>query len=244
MWVLLSETKRKCWRIWLAIPGLVISLSLFQTFNGKLDGAIALAWIVIGLMVLPGFLIIYLAMLLDRQTTRFIPKHVSLVLRYGTLLYLLLVLMNFLAETAVVAFSSISMYEYRLQSLIWTLPAEGLLLAGYFLIFFKKQALFQPDENAIKAIASQQAEKWGKQYIELKEKCLELISKAEIQEAMTLYKNDIQKTGIGDLNTLILLEGQLHENQQKMTLGLISPEDSQRTQNRIMLALIQQLEVA
>lgn len=243
MWVLLSATKKKCWRTWLLFVGLILALSLVQTISGKLDGIMLFAWTLIGAMILPGFISVYISILLDRQSARIIPKEVSLILQWGTRFYLLILLITLMAEGSVVSFSSLSMYEYRMKSLIWIIPIELILVIGYFLIFFKREALFQPNVEAIKKIAAQHAEKWGEKHIALKEECLELISKAEVEEALALYKKEIKETGVGDLNKVILLESQFNENKQKVTLGINSPEESQRTQNRIMMAFIQLLEV-
>lgn len=237
MWELLSNTKRKCWNVWLVFTGITVVISLIQTLSGRLNDIEGFSWIWVGLNLIPGFLLVFISYLKDRRTANMVPTAVHNILWMGSLLYLLLLMATLLLEGLATA-DGWSIYEYRLRSLSWTMPTQGFMVVGYLLIFFRREPIFRPDDTAIEQFAIQQAEKWGKQQEELKRTCSLLISESKIAEVFPKAKELIERKGIGDLNYLIILESQFKKVENDFMLNLIPYDEYQRMRNRISQALL------
>lgn len=237
MWILLSKTKKKCWVTWVLFTAILVGLTLIQTISGKLGTITTLSWCWIGINILPAFIAIFIAVLLDRQTARIIPVSVHRLLWIGSLLYLLLVLFTLLAEQAAIT-GTWSMRDYRMRSFAWLLPFQGILVTGFYLLFFRAKALFSPDEQAITEVAGKEAEHWKQKQNQKREEYFRMIAAGRIGEVFETIMDSVKKSGVGDLDRLVLLKSQFTENRRGSDLNLISYEEYSRNQNRIIMALM------
>ena len=242
MWELLSNTKKLCWRVWLAFTSIITGLTLLQTISGRLGDITLFVWLWAGITLLPGFMMVFVSVLRDRQTSKAVPREAHYVLWLGSLAYLLIVLGTILLE-GIATSRALSIYEYRLQSFAWTVPVEVLLMVGYALVFYKKQPLFRSDEQSIRGLASTQAQKWGKKQQKLKETCFELVAEGKLEKAFSTARKYMEENGSGNLNKALLLENQLSETRQRAEQQLISREESEKVTRRITLAFMNMINM-
>ncbi len=240
MWVLLSKTKKIALTIWSVLLVLITGLTLLQTLTGQLSGMTGFAWMWTGIHLLPGFVVLFLSIMLDRQPARLVPQFAHRTLIGLTTLYLLLVLITLLAEPFATR-GALSMWAYRQQSFGWLVPIQLILLVGYYLLFFKKKPIFQPGESDITLMAKKEAIKWGDIQDQLRKECFELIAQGKLDQALEKLQTSIDQTGIGDPEQVYLLQSQYVENRNNQRMNLVSMEEYQRTQSRIALALMELL---
>lgn len=223
--------------IWVTFSAIIVGLTLLQTITGKLESITAFGWWWVCVNLIPGLLVLFIAVLLDRQTTNSIPGFVHRSLWMGALIYLSLVLITLLAEQAAIS-GSLSIKAYRSYSFGWLIPFQGLLLIGFYLVFFRAKPLFFPDEKTIVTIADKQAKLWREKQNQLREECFRLITAGRVGEVFDKISNSIKKNGAGDLDRLILLKNQFVENRRNIDLNLVSLDEGSRVQSRVIMALM------
>ena len=237
MWILIAESKKRCWRLWAIFSLLLLGLTLVQSISGKLLDMLSFSWLWLMLNLLPGLLMILIAHLKDQQSARVLPAKAHWAIWGSTLLYLLVLLITLLAEQLATS-STVSMKVYRMNALLWLFPFQGVLLLGYILLYYRKKALFRLNQQAIVQAAGIQAKKWSEKENAMRESCFQLIAAGKVDEALTKFKQHVETTGIGDLNQVVLLESQLGQNQKNLRNNLISFDEGDRTRNRIIMALM------
>ncbi|GJM32074.1 MAG: hypothetical protein DHS20C18_10750 [Saprospiraceae bacterium] len=240
MWLLLSKTKKGGLKIWGIFLVLVTGLTFLQTLTGQLAEMNILGWCWTGINLLPGFLILFISVLMDRESSKLITQFAHRMLLGLTTIYLLLLLSTLLAEPFATK-GTLSMQEYRLRSFWWLLPYQLILIGGYYLLFFRKKPIFQPDQSAIIKMAGKEAIKWAEIQDSLRQECFQLIAKGKVETALEKLKENIDETGIGDPEKVILLQNQYNENRNNQRMNLISMDEWQRSQSRISLALMELL---
>lgn len=237
MWTLITDTKKYSFRLWLWFGGFCFVLVLIQSWTGKLNGIMGLAWLWYFACLGPGLALLLIAVLQDRQSTLLISRTAHRVVIGFAFIYLLLALLTLLGEP-LATYGRLSIQAYRQQSFLWLLPLEVALLLAYGLLFWsKRNRLFQ--KMSINDLALQKADHWGSLHEENKQKALQLIAKGHIEEALGLVSEHFRKTGLGDLSAITLLQAQWNRNKEKQQLGLLAEEEAQRYQNRQMVALLE-----
>ncbi len=198
----------------------------------------ALAWSWLLLSTLPGLVILVVATMRDRQSARIIPRFNHRTLVWSTAAYLFLVLLTLLAEGWATR-EARSMVAYRYQSFLWLLPLEGLLLAGYALSLWSKNANFLSRQHEIGEVAGKEAERWAERHNPFREKAFERIEKGDVGTAIDLTVEHIKESDVGDLNEAILLQSRYQEHQKSIRMNIISHEEAGIERNKITLALME-----
>ncbi len=154
---------------------------------------------------------------------------------------MLLALLTLLSEPFATR-GELSMVQYLTQSYWWLLPMEAILLAGYGLVFFRKDSIFKPNEQIILDFAVQKAADWKGQGNSLRQQCFELIAANKLSSVFSIMKKQFEKTDRNDLNAVVLLENQFTEISRQRDLNLVEREEAQISLNRIVMGLMNLVE--
>lgn len=237
MWILIAESKKHCWRLWTIFTLLLLGLTLIQSISGKLIEIMGFSWLWLMLNLIPGLLMILIAHLKDQQSAKVLPAKAHWAIWGSTVLYLLVLLFTLLAEQLATS-SVVSMKVYRLNALYWLLPFQGVLLIAYYFMYYRKKMLFRINKRAVAQAAGIQAKKWSEKENALRESCFQMIADGKVDEALAKFKQNVETTGIGDINQIIALESQLVQNQKNLRNNLISFDEGDRIRNRIIMSLM------
>lgn len=240
-WKLLSETRRACLRAMLIGTALVLLLVFAQTVGGILADVVAQGWGWAILMVLPALLAVWASAMLNRYPAKIVhpTAHQSLVL--GTWAYLLFVLLTLLAEPFATR-ESLSIVEYLGQSLWWLLPTQVLLLVGFWLVFYRKDLFFKPNEKIILDFAAKKAADWQGKGNLLRQQCFELVAANDLPAVFEKMKETLGKAGGSDFQEALLLQGQFTTLSKERSMNLVDPEKAQIELNRIGMAVLNLVE--
>lgn len=240
-WKLLSETRRACLRIVLAGTAAVLLLVFAQTVGGILSGMVVQGWAWVFAVIMPVLLLLWASTMLNRYPAKIVhpAAHQSLV--WGSLTYEAFALFTLLAEPFATR-ESLSIVDYLAESLWWLLPLECLLLVGYWLVFYRKDLFFKPNEKIILDFAGQKAAEWkGKGHL-LREQCFEMMAANDLQGVFAKMKETFEKTSAEDLKETILLQGQYNSLAKEREMNLVDPEKAQIGLNRIGMSMLNLVE--
>jgi hypothetical protein len=238
---LLSETRRACFQVCLSGALMILLLVFVQTISGKLEDATGFAWIwVIGTAILP-LTTVWISVLLNRYPSKLFQPGTHWALVAGTAFYFLLALITLLAEPFATR-GDLSTVQYLGQSIWWLLPIEALLLAGYYLAFWRKDSLFRPNAQLILDFAAQKASAWQQKGNTLRQQCFESIASNDMPGAFNLLKSQFSASSGDDLNAVVLLQNQYNELSRQRDFNLVEPGQAQISLNRITMGLINLVE--
>ncbi len=223
--------------MWGTVALLLLILVFLQSLSGRLYGIQPIAWGWLALAVLPGLSMLFGTTLSERSAYRMVPRFVHRSLLWASALYLVLVLATLLAEPFALQ-HQLSIKQYRLQSLYWLLPFQSLLLAGFYLLFYRRKAFYHPPLSSLQEVAKGEAGRSALAGQERRRHCLELISKGQLEQALEQWREWVGQSGIGDLEQAVSLQSQYHEHQKNHQMNLISYEEWQRGRSRVAAALL------
>ncbi|MBK6996247.1 MAG: hypothetical protein IPH31_15450 [Lewinellaceae bacterium] len=240
-WKLLSETRRACLRAGLAGTAAVLLLVFAQTVGGILSGVVAQAWGWVLLVLLPVLLLLWASAMFNRYPAKIIhpTAHQSLV--WGSWTYQWLILLTLLAEPFATR-EDLSIVGYLAQSLWWLLPMEALLLVGYWLVFYRKDLIFKPNEKIILDFATEKAADSKDKGNLLRQQCFELVAANDLPGVFAKMKETFGKTGGDDLKESILLQGQFTALSKEKEMNMVDPGKAQIELNRIAMAVLNLVE--
>ncbi len=240
-WKLLSETRRACLRVVLIGTAGVLLLVFAQTVGGKLSDAVAQGWGWALLVLLPVLLMLWASAMLNRYPAKIIhpTAHQSLV--WGSLAYQLFVLLTLLAEPFATR-EELSIVGYFAESLWWLLPFQGLLLIGYWLVFYRKDLIFKPNEKIILDFAAKKAADWEGKGNLPRQQCFELVAANDLPGVFEKMKEIFGKSGGSDFQETLLLQGQFTTLTQARALNTADPDKAQIELNRIGMAVLNLVE--
>jgi len=233
MWIPLSRTMLSCLLPWTVGTILVILVVFIQTLTGKLGEAAPTVWCWAAVLLLPGLALLSGGLILNRYAGQHTPPAAHHLLRGLAWLYLLLVLLTLFNMLQ----NDHGLVVYFQNSYWWLAPLNGLLLAGFGLVFWRKEQIFQPDQKVILELAGQRLTEAVRQGDSLRQTLFEAISAGELSRAFsTLQKSKAPDDRIqADIAVLMGEFAQLIRNRD---LNLIAPAEAQRQLNRITVALI------
>ena len=236
-WRLLSETRKQCILAALIGTALAVTLVFVQSVSGLLEGITALGWLWVMMVVLPALVVLWISILRNRYPAKIVHPTAHQTLVWGSWTYFLLALLTLLAEPLATR-GSRSLQQYLTQSLWWTLPLELMLIAGYWLIFYRKDSIFKADEKIILDFAAQKAATWEAKGNLLRQQCFELIASNDMPGAFSKMKAVFEKAGSAELNAIVLLEGQYNSLLRDRDLNVVDRDKSQIELNRIVMGVL------
>jgi len=240
-WKLLSETRKHS--LWAALLGAAAAILLvfIQSVSGLLEGIMAQGWLWVMAAVLPALLVLWASILLNRYPAKIVHPAAHQALVWGSWTYYLLALATLLAEPFATQ-GERSLQQYLSQSLWWILPLEIILIAGYWLVFYRKDLIFKPNEKIILDLAAQKAATWESKGHLLRQQCFELLAANDMAGVFETMKKSFEKSGSADLNATVMLEGQYHALNRDRDLNIVERDKAQRELNRIAMGVINLVE--
>ena len=146
--VQLKNIRRKLLYLWVGFSVPILLLVFVQTISGKFDGIVGAAWMWVAVNLLPVLTLLFVGALQNKHGSKVIQQFIFRIMLIFSVIYLLLLLITQFGLSAGTGDQSI--YEYFLQSYKWLVPFQMLLLLVFTALFYKKQAVFQPNEKIIK----------------------------------------------------------------------------------------------
>lgn len=236
-WKLLAETRRACLRMVLVGTALILLLVFAQTVGGVLAGIEALGWGWTLGIVLPVMLTLWASAMLNKYPAKIVHPNAHQSLVWGSLGYLLFVLLTLLAEPFALR-GELSLRDYLFQSLAWLLPMELTLLLGYWLVFYKKDLFFKPSEQILLEFAAQKAAGIkGKGFL-AREQCYELVAANDLAGLFANMKAHFEKGNKEDFNAVLLFENQFNQVSRERAMNTVDPKEAQITLNRIVMGAL------
>lgn len=224
---------------WVTFGLPTLSLLLIQTVNDNYGEATVEVWAWALATLFPTLLLLLVHAALNRHAAKLLPRGLYTLLRWATVLYLVMVLFTLLAEPLATQ-GNTSMLEYFRRSYAWLLPIEIALLLLYVLVFFRKEPLFRPNPAAIRAFAENNAEKWAAQH-PLRAQSYLLVAENKLPELFELLRSRLPEHDTRQTD-LAMLQGEHTEWKRQLDLGLVASDDAQRRLNRIAVGLMSLVE--
>ncbi|MCB0532528.1 MAG: hypothetical protein KDD14_10055 [Saprospiraceae bacterium] len=240
MLLLLSEIRKKLLWTWLLLAAPTLLLLTVQEFNNVFTKAEAEPWIWACFNLLPGFILLLLAAILNLNAGKHIWRPVFRVIWVITAVYLLWVLLTALGLRARPEAQTLIAYFQQ----AWYRPAlfQVLLLGVFGLLFFRRNTVLAPNEKIVGEHAVKVLEQ-AKQAGNLpRASALEFFTLGKYLEMFAFLKTHFAEKDRQVLNDLALLENQFNENRRQLALGVAEPKAAQREYNRIALALLGVIE--
>jgi len=234
-YIILLETRLKCIRAWVLTLPFPLLLMIVQTLSGKLRDIELAAWSWWALVSLPSFALLLLSLFINRHPAKIIAQGVHVALVSGTWCYSILVLLTLLIEPFARQWGQQSTMDHLQTSCFWLAPLHVLLLGSYYLVFWRKESLFRPNEKIILEVAAQEA---AKSRPLLQKQVFDLMAANEVPEVFRQLGSYFEKESPDGLQTLTLLQSEYTAVLQERDLNLVDLPASQRQLNRIAMALL------
>ena len=236
MLVLLADTRKKLLWLWLGFTAGLVLLFFVQTIAGKYEDIEAQAWTWLFVQILPGILLLWAAVLLNKNPSKVLMRATFRAVYAAALAYLLLVSVTLLALPMATANWSIA--AYFAQSYTWLLPFQAVLLILFGWLYFRKEMLFRPNAAILQQYVEKKAEFARRGANSIQMQAFEHLM-AEGGLAATL---DFLRSRYPDNNDVLVLQNQLAGWKNQADLNLSSQEVLQRELNRMTLAAIAIIE--
>ncbi|MCC6458854.1 MAG: hypothetical protein IT260_00185 [Saprospiraceae bacterium] len=236
MLVLLADTRKKLLWLWLGFTAGLVLLFFVQTIAGKYEDIEAQAWTWLFVQLLPGVLLLWAAVLLNKNPSKVLMRATFRAVYAAALAYLLLVVLSLLALPAATANWSIE--GYFAQSYTWLVPFQIVLLLLFGWMYFRKEMLFRPNAAILQQYVEKKAEFARRGGSSVQMQAFErLISEEGLAGALDFLRS--QQPGNNDL---LVLQNQLAGWKNQADLNLSSQDVLQRELNRMTLAAISIIE--
>jgi hypothetical protein len=237
MLVLLADTRKKLLWLWIAGTAVLASLVFVQTLAGKFEEIEGAAWSWVFMNLLPAFLLLFVAVLLNKNPSKVLYHATFQAVYMGGVTYLLLVLATLIALPFATRNESIEVYLQ--MSYFWLVPFQGLLVVVFGLLYFRKEAFFRPNATIMQAYVGKKGE-FAKRTGNLSQsRAFDLLTQ---EDGLGKALEFLSALGGDDLNDVILMQNQYARWKQGRDLNTESPELLQRELNRMTLAVVDIIE--
>ncbi|MBV6442836.1 MAG: hypothetical protein DYG98_07220 [Haliscomenobacteraceae bacterium CHB4] len=233
MLILLADTRKKLLWLWLGFTAVLVLLVFVQTLAGKYEGIEAQAWGWAFVQLLPALLLLFLAVLLNKNPSKVLMRATFLLVYFGALTYLLLVAVTLFALP--VATGNWSIEEYLAKSYLWLVPFQIILLAAFSLLYFRKESLFRPNPAIMQQYVAKKAEfaqRTG--HVAQVQAFQLLVGDNGLGATLEHLRGHLQSEG----NAIVVLQNQHNEWIKQRDLNLLPPDALQRELNRLTMATI------
>lgn len=237
MLVLLADTRKKLLWLWLGFTAVLILLVFVQTLAGKFEGIEGIAWVWAFVNLLPALLLLFAAVLLNKNPSKVLMRATFRTVYAGALAYLLLLTLTLFVLP--IATANWSIEEYLAKSHLWLLPFQAVLLLAFAALYFRKEPFFRPNAAIMQEYVSKKAE------------FAHRAGNASQMEAFALLISD---DGVGatlqhlrshlktEMNDIVVLQGQYVEWAKQRDLELLPPDALQRELNRLTMTTVGYVE--
>ena len=236
-WITLTKTRRQTWRAWLLFMSLVLLLLIGQTVGGAWEGSVPRVWTWLLANLLPSLALLLAGLLIDRRPRAMIPAGAHAALVGSTAAYGALTLFS-LVSGSIFGPDELSAIDRLEQTYWWLLPIQAVLLGGYYLVFFRGETVFQPNEQLIRNAATKSASEAARKDRPVQEQCRNFTAAAQYELAFELMRSHFDPGSPVDLDTLLVLQSQYTLLMRERQEGLLDPAAAQIQLNRITAALL------
>ena len=236
-WIISTKTRRQSWWSWMISLCITLLLLIGQTIGGAWEGAVPRAWTWLLTNMIPGLTVLLASLLLNRTPKKMTPPGANVALVGGTIIYGALVLLSLISEGIWVTgnLSAIARLE---QTYWWLIPFQLVLLIGYYLAFFRTEAMVSANETIIRNAALRYASDAARNGRPLQEQCRNYIAAAEFDQAFDIMKIFFNQNSQSDSDELLLLQSQYSHLIIQREEGLVDQPQAQIHINRIAAALL------
>jgi len=237
--LLLTNVRKKLLALWLIFSAVLLLFFLLQVLNGKYEGMESRAWIWIFVQLLPGLTLLLIATLLHLNRGKAILHGVFWAITGLTALFLLFVLVSLAGISGGQAGQSL---EYGLMgSYRYLLPMQGLVLAVFGVLFFKKESLFIPDKESLGGLAQELLSKAKETGAIDRQRAIDLFVAADMPGMLDFLEIKIREkeSDQNRLNEVFLLKNNLAHLRRHANYGVTDDRETRREYNRICLAALE-----
>ncbi len=235
--VQLKNIRKKLLFLWTGFSVPVLLLVIVQTFAGKFSGIEGTAWTWVGVNLLPVLVLLFLGVIQNKHGNKVIQRFVFRIILVFSVIYLLLLLLTQFGLSAGTRDQSI--HSYFIQSYKWLIPFQLLLLLVFLLLFYRRQAVFQPNEKIIKNHFREKAQSAQSSNNSFQKEAFDLLAKGDFEG---LFEQIKKQTSEDDEDSemfkdFILLQSRYNQWKKDTELNVIDTKDAQITYNQIAMAL-------
>lgn len=231
MLILLADTRKKILWLWLGFTAVLVLLFFVQTIAGKYEGIEGKAWTWIFAQLLPAMLLLFVAVLLNKNPSKVLMRATFRAVYAGALAYLLLVSVTLFALPAATVNWSIE--EYFSHSYTWLLPFQLVLLLAFAMMYFRKEPLFRPNAAIIQEYIAKKiefAQRAGN--VSQVQAFKLLVGDGGLKPALDYLDEHLK----AEANAITLLHSQYAEWTKQRDLNLLPPDALQRELNKLTMA--------
>ncbi len=237
MLILLADTRKKLLLLWLGFTAALVLLIFVQTLTGKMEGIEGVAWSWVFANLLPALLLLFAAVLLNKNPSKVLMRATFRAVYAGALAYLLLLTLTLFVLP--VATANWSIEEYLMKSYTWLLPFQAVLLLAFTVMYFRKEPLLRPDPDIMQQYVSKKAEFAQRSgNVSRVEAFNLLISDNGVGATLNYLRDQIPAAE----NDIVVLQGQYTEWTKQRDLNLMPPDALQRELNRLTMATVGYVE--
>ena len=231
--VILSDVRKKLLALWLTFSAMLLLFFLLQVLNGKYAGMESAAWVWIFAQLFPGMALILAATLLQLNRGKPILRWVFWGVAGLSTLFLFFVLISLIGISGGSAGQSLR--EGFAGSYRYLLPMQGLLLAVFGVLFFKKESLFLPDERLLQGHAQLLLAKAADDGALDRQRALELFIAADMPAMLDFLDEKFREKNPDHrcLNDVVVLKSRIANLRRHSKIDKLSTEEIQKENNRI-----------
>ncbi len=236
MLVLVKNIRKKLLFLWVGFSVPILLLVILQTITGKFDSVLGIAWV--GVNLLPVLMLLFIGAMQNKQGNKVIFRYIFWIILVFSIMYLSLLLLTQFGLSARPIGQTVN--SYFLQSYKWLVPFQIFLLLVFSALFYRRQALFQPNEKIIKNHLKEKAKAAHNQNKTFQEEAFDKLSESDFENLFEQLKqhtkdviNDSEK-----FNDTILLQSRYSEWKKKTEMDLINTREAQIILNQISMALV------
>ncbi|MFK7806212.1 MAG: hypothetical protein AB8F74_00295 [Saprospiraceae bacterium] len=237
MLTLITKIRKQLLWIWIGFSMPVLVLIFIQTIAGKYVEIEMVPWIWVGVNLIPGFLVLMFGAMQNKNAGKFIQTFIYRIIVIAVIAYLGTILTTLLTMTAGTTEQSIA--DYFQQSYQWLLPFQLLLMVVFALLYFRKEAMFRPNEKMIKEHVTKEMKKATQKNNLAQQQAFELLVANNYSDLFQSLNQQFENENPQRNTQLLLLQTQHNDWEKKTSLGLVDNKEAQLTINRISMALIQ-----
>lgn len=240
--VQLKNIRRKLLFLWVGFSIPVLLLVFAQTISGKFDGIIGAAWGWVAVNLLPILVLLFMGAVQNKHGSKVIQQFIFRIILVFSVIYLLLLLITQLGLSAGTGDQSI--YDYFMQSYMWLVPFQILLLLVFTSLFYRKQAIFQPNEKIIKNHFKEKAQAARDQNNVFRQEAFDKLIAGDFDGLFEQLKSHTKEVveDSDKYNETVLLQSQYNEWKKNTEMNLIDTKDAQITLNRISMAVVELID--
>ena len=230
MLVLLTDTRKKLLWLWLGFTAGLVLLVFVQTLTGKLEDIEGTAWAWVFAHLLPGLLLLFAAVLLNKNPSKVLLRATFRAVYAGALAYLLMLVLTLFVLP--VATANWSIEEYLAKSYLWLMPFQAVLLLAFAVMYFRKEPRFSPNAAIMEQYVSKKAEfaqRTGN--LAQVQAFRMLITDGGLGAALEHLRSHLPAAS----NDIAVLQNQYAEWTKQRDLNLLSPDALQRELNRLTM---------